>query len=192
MDRVEAGSFGQCCLYSKLYSAAFLSDRPTPKDYYAYEGARCTTGYAPTIPKPPPPPTNHVYVPTPPPPTPPPTNPVYEPPPPPPPTPTPPPTWQTYYHDPTTSDHSCILNSTCTAVGLVDVATITECEAASMAVGFGESTATNWDNTHYTGHYNFGCFLGMNGRLYWNPTGSANPSSLRDSICRAPGTHLVD
>ena len=44
MDRVEAGSFGQCRLYAKLYSAVFLSDRPTPKDYYAFEAARCDPG----------------------------------------------------------------------------------------------------------------------------------------------------
>ena len=25
-----------------MYSASFLADRPTPKDYYAYDGARCS------------------------------------------------------------------------------------------------------------------------------------------------------
>ena len=121
MDRVEAGSFGQCRLYPKLYSASFLSPKPTPKDYYAFEGSRCVDPSPPT--PPPPPPTHAVYVPPPPPPTPPPTNLVYD---------------LTDLDapllNPPPTGYFQIAGSTCADAGFADVASLIECETAAAAM----------------------------------------------------------
>jgi len=47
MDQVTHAAFGQCRLYPLMYTASFLSANPTEKDYYAYEGHRCSNTPAP-------------------------------------------------------------------------------------------------------------------------------------------------